>query len=459
MAEVDTSSYPRPTAPPSLLDVAQKVGGLQTQQLGIQQQKLDQANQALGYMTRAMGSLGPNATKEQYIGAAQTAARMGLVPPETVQIFAQRAQASPSSQAFYNEFMTAAADHQQQINYHLGQPGETNTGQTITPTVTSVKPGFGVRPTGLPVQIQTPPGATVMGPDNVPTTVGAQPPQLAPGSVAGPTPLGLPAQRPPAAIPGPIASPSIVGPSANFGGTVTGAQIGPTTTPNQAVADRFPQPRGFAAGTPPNFEAGQKALAEDQANATNKMTAAKPAILALKLLPGLKTGPGTEPYNKAVAFLKAQGVIPTGKENDPTVVYQEADKYLHQYLKGRGGRSDADLAAAEKSSPGVGIQLNPALQHLTQSAIAQDRIEAARPTAFTGAGRKDFQNYGEHRATFPQSIDERAFQLDLMPKEDSQKLVDQMHNKYKANPKNPEALKFFNSLDLATKQGFFTGNE
>jgi hypothetical protein len=219
-----------------------------------------------------------------------------------------------------------------------------------------------------------------------------------------------------------------------------------------------PQPTGFTTGTPPNFEAGQKMLAEDQANATQKMTAAKPAILALKLLPGLNTGPGTEPYNKAVAFLKAQGVIPTGQENDPTVVYQEADKYLHQYLKGRGGRSDADLAAAEKSSPGVGVQLNPALQHLTQTAIAQDRIEAARPTAFTQAGRTDYQNYGQHSATFPQSVDEKAFQLDLMPPAESQKLVDSMHNKYKNNPKNPEALKFFNSLDIAKKQGFFNGN-
>ena len=97
MADItaDTSSYPKPVAPPSLLDVAQKVGNLQQtqntlqqQQLGISQAKLDQANQALGYMTRAMGSLGPNATKDQYIGAAQTAAKMGLVPPETVQIFA-----------------------------------------------------------------------------------------------------------------------------------------------------------------------------------------------------------------------------------------------------------------------------------------------------------------------------------------------------------------------------------
>ena len=80
MAEVDTSSYPKPVAPPSLLDVAQKVGSLQQQQLGISQQKLDQANQALGYMTRAMGSLGPDANKEEYAAVAQNAVKQGLVP-------------------------------------------------------------------------------------------------------------------------------------------------------------------------------------------------------------------------------------------------------------------------------------------------------------------------------------------------------------------------------------------
>lgn len=451
---IDTSSYPKAALPVSSpLDVAAKIGEIRQRQLSINQAKLDQANQGLTYMVRAMGSLGPNASIDDYIGAANSAVKMGLVPADQLNVFVDRAKAAQSPQAFYNEFMTTAADHQQQIDYHLGQPGKVNTGQTETPVVTSVKPGFGQRPTGFPVQMQPPPTSTAYDKNNQPRALGAQPPQVAPGSVAVPTPL--PAQRPsgaPAGLPsGPVASPTVQGPSANFGGNVVSANVEPTTT---TFNDRFPQPRGASAGTPPNFEEGKKALAEDQANATQKMTAVKPAVLALKLLPGLQTGPGTDSWNKAVAFLKAH-VIPTGKENDPTVVYQEADKYFHQYLKGRGGRSDADLMAAEKSSPSVGTHLNEALQNLTRSAIAQDRIEAARPTAFTQAGRKDIQNYGEHRATFPQSVDEKAFQLDLMPAAERQKLVDTMHNKYKANPNNPEAIKFFKSLDIVKKQGFF----
>lgn len=445
MTEIDTSSYPKAAMPVSPLDVAAKIGGLQQQKLGIDQAKLDQANQGLTYMTRAMGSLGPDASKEDYLKVGQNAVDMGLVPENMLHIYEQRVAAAPDGKAFYNEFMTAAASHQQQIDYHLGRPGENNNGQTVTPTVTSVKPGFGQRPIGLPVQQQPPPTSVGYGQDNQPRALGAQPPQTVPGTVAQPTPL--PVERPTPSIPGPITSPAIKGPSANFGGNVVAANVEPTT---------FPQPRGAAAGTTPMFEEGKKALMEDQANAAQKMTAVKPAILAMKLLPGLRSGPGTEPFQKAVAFLKANNVISTDQEKDPTVIYQEANKYLSQYLKGRGGRSDADLEAAAKSSPNVGTQLNPALQNLTRSAVAQDRIEAARPTAFEGS---DYSKYGNHRATFPQSIDERAFSLDLMPPAESKKLVDQMHDKYKKNPKSVEALKFFHSLDIAKKQGFFNGSE
>ncbi len=479
MAEIDTSSYLKPTPQPSVLDIAGKLGTMEQQRLAINQQKLDQANQGLTYMTRAMGALGPNATKDQYIGAAQTAVKMGLVPADQLNVFIQRAQAAPSSQSFYNEFMTTAANHQQQIDYHLGRREDIGNNQQVTPSVSSVKPGFGVRPIAAPIQMQPPPTAVVINSKtNLPTTVGAQQPQLPEGAIpAGNLPgqYRMPVQRPTPAIPGPITSPAIQGPSNNFNGTVTGANVEPTqfaqrfdsAFPNRAN----PEPRGFQAGTPPMFDEGKRQLAEDQANAAQKMTAVKPAVLALKLLPGLRTGPGTEPFNKAIAFMKANNILDTAKENDPTAIYQEANKYLSQYLKGRGGRSDADLAAAEKSSPNVGIQLNPALIKLTKSAIAQDMIEAARPTAF--AGRNDLQNYGQHRATFPQSIDQRAFEAAIANPEERGKLTDQMYKKvYKNNPrdkdgnpigppKNPpaDAIKYFNSLDIAKKAGMLNIGE
>ena len=70
--DADTSSYNQPQSP-SLLSNVQQFGAIQQQKQAIDQAKLDQANQALGYMVRAMGSLGPNASKEDYAKAAQNA--------------------------------------------------------------------------------------------------------------------------------------------------------------------------------------------------------------------------------------------------------------------------------------------------------------------------------------------------------------------------------------------------
>lgn len=455
MAEVDTSSYLKPAALPvqkSVLDQVQQYQAIDSGKLTIDRQKLDNTNQALGYMTRAMGSLGPNATKEEYLAVGQNAVKMGLVPPQMLQTYEERLQKAPTAGAFYNEFVTSAAEHQKQLDYHLGQPGTMDTGNAVQPVRTSQQPGFGIRSAGLPIAKQQGPDTPEYDENNQPRYRGVKPAVTAPGMATAPP--ALPVTRPagaPATVPvGPITDPAIAGPSKNFGGNVVSANAEPPTFTNRFEPATGPQ--GGKSGPSPLFEEGKKQLVADQNIATEKMTAVKPALLALKLLPGLQSGPGTEQWNKAVAFLKAQNVINTDQENDKTVVYQEANKYLSQYLKGRGGRSDADLAAAEKSSPNVGVQLNPALQNLTRSAIAQDRVEAARPNAFQGT---KYEDYGKHRSTFPQSVDERAFVLDLMPEAERTKLVDKMHQTYKKNPKDAEAIKFFNSLDIAKKQGFF----
>src|ERR1700744_791031 len=119
--DVDTSSYLKPTAQPSALDIAGKLGGLQQQAqqiqsgaLQINQQKLDQANQAFGYMTRAMTSLGPNATKDQYKAVGENAAKMGLVPADMLHVWEERVDAAPDSPTFFKQALGAFADHQQQ---------------------------------------------------------------------------------------------------------------------------------------------------------------------------------------------------------------------------------------------------------------------------------------------------------------------------------------------------------
>lgn len=447
MAEINTDSYPRPQLPVNTLDVAGKLGGLQQQSLAINQQKLDQANQALGYMTRAMASIGPDGTKDQYLAVGQNAVKMGLVPPQMLNTYAERLNAAPTPQAFYNEFVNAAATHQETLDYHLGRPGTMQNGQTIQPTMTSQKPGFGVRSVGAPIQMQIPPTSQGVGPNGQPAFVAAQAPDIAPGSgaVAAPPPVNsLPVSQPRSVAPMPA------GHSNNFGGSILSVQPPPDVSFTQPAANKDQGrmvPRGPATGLPPMADQGMKQLAADQDLATQKMTAIKPLLLALPKMKDLRSGPGTETYNTAVAFLKANGILPIDATNDPTVVYQEVNKYMNQYISRNGSRSDAELASKESSNPNVKTQINPALLELTKNTIAQDRVEAARPNSFEGT---DYSKYGQHRSTFPQTMSLEAAKLDTLEPEERITKFNDMLAKAKKGDKN--AIKFIKTLDVMRKQ-------
>lgn len=451
--DIDTSSYPKAALPVSPLDTAAKLGGLQQQKLAIDQAKLDQANQALGYMTRAMGSLGPDATKEDYAAVADNAVKQGLVPEAQKQVYMERLQKSPSAKAFFNEFITAAQSTQEQLNYHLGRPGEVGNGQTVTPVVTSVKPGFGQRPIGLPVQQQAPPTTQTVNEMGQPQLLGAQPPQVAPGAVAGPTPL--PMGRPAAAGPALPVAPLTTGPT---GPTVRTDADRPATFAERTDA-AFPKPTGPATGAAPLFEEGKKAYTQDQLNASNRAQSIKPAIGALKLMtPALATGPGTAQFNDLVAAAKAWGIVDTKAENDPTVMRQELEKKLAQYVGGSpvAQRSDAAQTLAEAGSPNPKKQILPALQALTRDAIALDRVQILKPQAFKG---QKFDDYIKHTGNFPQSVDEKALTLDLMDDKEREKLVAKMKSEYKNGDGTAKkrAVKFFETLQLARDAKLYDG--
>ena len=452
--EADTSSY-RQLPAVSPLEEFGKLQGLQQQKQQIDANKMQNANTALQHMTRAMTSLGPDATKEEYAAVAENAVRQGLVPKEQLNVYMERLQKAPTPQAFFNEFATAAATLQEQLNYHLGMPGQSATGQTVTPTVTSVKPGFGQRPTGMPVQMQAPPTAPVVDESGQPRMLGAQPAQLAPGTAAVPTPL--PAQRPSAP---PLATPiaprslpveRISGPT---GPTVRRTDLEPTTFDNRFDAS-FPKPTGAATGATPLFAEGKEAYTKANINAGVRAQAIKPAIQALKLMPGIATGPGTEQFNTAVAALKAWNIIDT-KENDPTVIRQEINKKLAQYVGGSpiSQRSDAAQALAEAGSPNPKVQLTQALQNLTRDAVALDRVQILKPAAFKG---QKFDDYIKHEGTFPQSVDEKGLTLDLMDDASRDKLVKKMASQYKNGDarQKREAEKFLSTVQQAKAAGFY----
>ena len=452
--EADTSSYRQlPAASP--LEEFGKLQQLQQQKQQLDAGKMANANTALQFMTRAMTSLGPDATKEEYAAVADNAVKQGLVPEAQKQVYMERLQKAPDAKSFFNEFATAAATLQEQLNYHLGVPGQSANGQTVTPTVTSVKPGFGQRPVGLPVQQQAPPTAQVVGPSGQPQLLGPQPAQNAPGTVAVPTPL--PVERPSAAsATAPIVPKSL--PVERVSGP-TGPTIRRTDMEVPDFTSRFPVPTGAATGTAPLFEEGKQAYTKDQLNSSTRAQSIKPAIQALKLMtPALATGPGTAQFNDLVAAAKAWGVVDTKAENDPTVMRQELEKKLAQYVGGSpvAQRSDAAQTLAEAGSPNPKKQILPALQALTRDAIALDRVQILKPQAFKG---QKFDDYVKHTGNFPQSVDEKALTLDLMDDKEREKLVTKMKSEYKNGDGTAKkrAVKFFETLQLARDAKLYDG--
>lgn len=427
--EADTSSYRLPTTDP--LDTVKNLGAIQQQKLSINQAKLDQANQALGYMVRAMGSLGPNAKKEDYAKAAQNAVDQGLVPQQQENVFLQHLQAAPDSPSFYKKFMTSAMEGQKQIEMHTGINSEKTDNANAYQGKTDVLTG-GFKPaTQMPVQI--PPGTPGYNPQN--EQVFEQP--------AGPSGV----------VPVPRARPSLPVERPTTG--ATGPTVNRTAETPTTFANRV---EPLKAGPSPLFPEGKEAYTKAQLQASTRAQAIKPAIQALKLMPGLATGPGTGQFNDLVAAAKAWGVVDTKAENDPTVLRQEIEKKLAQYVGGNpiGQRSDAAQTLAEAGSPNPKKQILPALINLTRDAVALDRVQILKPNAFKGT---DYQNYIKHEGNFPQSVDEKALTLDLMPTTEREALVKKMVTKYKNDPKNAEANKFLNTVKLAKEHGFYESGE
>ena len=422
--EPDVSSYNQPL-PVSPLDIAGKVGSLQQQKLSIDQAKLDQANQGLTYMTRAMGALGPDATKEQYIKAAEQAVKMGLVPPQQLKVFAEKAAAAPDSKSFFNEFMTSAATAQDQIAYHIGRNKDMQDQKNIYSGVElPVSKGGGFAPaTRMPVQIA--PGTPGYNPQN--EQVFEQP--------AGPSGV-VPVPRARPALP--VEQPS----SGPTGPTVDRTAETPTTLSNRLEP--------LKAGPSPLFAEGKEAYTKAQLTASGKAQAIKPAIQALRLMPGLSTGPGTAQFNDLVAAAKAWGLVNIKEDSDPTVLRQELEKKLAQYVGNSpiAARSDASQILAEAGSPNPKKQILPALQNLTRDAIALDRVQILKPNAFKGS---DYQNYIKHEGNFPQSVDEKALTLDLMDDKERNSLVTKMQRDYEKGDAaaKKKATRFFETLKLA----------
>lgn len=471
--DVDTSSYPRlPTTQPSFLDVAGKLQGLQQGSQAIQSNAISIQQQQLGLIQSRFKAISgqipgllskpdlnendirqfyQNNVKEGLVDNDTAATEIGQIPP-TQGI--PPAQAALTLKNYLGNKLQMAQSTMEALQYHLGQGGTVDNGASVNPTLSSPKPGFAGNPQAGGV-VQPQPGIPINpGPTQPTVSQGApgQPPMGTPG-IMGPSapPTGLPT------VPGAAGRGSILPFSP---GTPPPQIVGTGGVPTAGAPTPVKTQSFTATGNSPLFEAGKTQFTQDQQNASQKSQALIPIVQAIPLLKDIMAGPGTDTYTKALAGLKAFGILSTGA-NDPVAIRQEVAKKLNQYISSNpvGQRSDASQTLAEASSPSPNVQIKPALLKLAQDAVAQDRIQASMPGAFMKADGKtpedDFSQYGKFKSTYPQTVDPRAFQLDFMPEKERNDLIDSMSKK--ANSKKAsekfEGNKFFHSLNIVDKQG------
>ncbi len=449
----DVSTFPRASATPyDPLGTIGKLQGIEANSIGIDRSKLQLMNERYQIVNKNFATLlnDPNINSEKIVDEAQNLYKLGLIP--TSEALAEHISQIPSIEGIKRNNPNAtpeqvnalhkqalhgwleqkalkAEDNHNAVNFMYGTPGIVDTGQVQQGIVSS--PKFGVQPRGGSFQNQPPVGMPVA------TSQGTQ--------ALGPQPQ-VPPQGGSAFIP-------------NRGQTVPAPRLpirpgepalGEPATPAERVAQGFNSitPRGPMLSQPPSFEEGKRQYSEDINQASQTLQALKPAQQALKLMDpevikGLTgTGPIAEKATKLLSALQGVGILDT---SEPVAARQELTKKLAQYVSNNpiGQRSDAAQTLKEAGSPNPNVQVLPALINLTRDAIALDRVNAAKALAFNN---KDFSQYLPHKGSFANSIDERAFKLDIMPADEREKLRQQVKKESKMKQD-----KFLTSVELAKR--------
>jgi hypothetical protein len=481
IGSVDTSSYPKAPLPvQSPLAVASQINNFQQQNLAISQAQLDQANQGFTYLTRAMSSLGPNATKDQYKEVGANAVKLGLVPQNMLNVWDERVDAAPDSPTFFNQVTNAVQSHQQILQNYKGTPSSTsdnaNIYQGVQGGLSSPNPGGFIPVTQAPIQLspsQPIPGGPA---GTTPGVVGAPPAGVRPslpvaGPVAVPVRQGLPVQQAAATAPAPVSANPRPLPVA---APTTGA-TGPTTDITAKVPTEFNNrfnaafPNAIATGPAPGVAEAQESVgkqsgtdyATDLTRAKNLQTDLYPMHRVLDILneEGPKAfGPGTQGLNAVKSALVTWLPNVDQKTIDGVSNFEQAKKYLVQAARTAGNTGTNDqLAAAFEANPNVGMS-GATIENVVKSNIALRKMQNAQTLLFGQQGLPASE-YSQWVAKNQNVLDPRAFGFDMMTPEAKTKLMDGIATKDNAGNfvakkgKEKDFNKFEQSLSFANDAG------
>lgn len=457
--DVDTSSYPKPSAPQNPLDIAGKLGGLQSQALQIDSQKLGLLNDRMNVVARDLSSLlgKDDLSRNDVISHYDNLTKIGAIPPALRQKAVSEIPNSNNPEEIRKHVeatISRGQEIQNAINWHARQPGMINTPQQqqpvgITNLPSQTRQGRAIVTTGPAIPTELPPGTQI--PDQDPSkpsqSFGVQP-----------TPMPLPIQGQPNVVVGqPNIAPKDQGrlPIQNPIGakpvqTVPASQLynKPPAGPISALPPGVSEAETITAGASGKHLATER---ERSANFQREIFPLMEAIPALEELGTKGTGPGSETLNNMKSFILT--MMPGVKETDPTFAnvptFDKAKKYLTDFVNqnSAGGTNDR-LAASFAGNPSVGIS-NAAAQDVAKSAMALARMRQALQLQWEKE-KLPASQFSRWMVNKVQETDPRAFGLDMMDEAKVKKL-------YATVDKNPiESKRFDASLDIAHNLGFIT---
>jgi hypothetical protein len=489
MAEVDTSSYPKPQAQKSLIDQVQGFQSLESNRLTIDKQKLDLMKQRFQELNTQLVGLynKPDLSQDDLVQAAQRNVKLGFMPADQAASFISTIPPTqgmtPQQQAatlkgFVGNTIQHVRTVDQAIDFHYGRQGtQTDNQNTFSGTIANPAQGGGFTPaTKTPIQL--PP--TTESVDNNPTLPNGQPNPnylskglLGSTGPSGPQPVApvtpVPAPRPANApfFQGegrvePQAAPQTAPPSLK---SITAGAIGPTreridlegTTPAKNFDDRFGAsfPNRVVTAPPPGVASAIETVGgqsgKDYAAALGRarnfqadLYPAQAALHALKELGPQAVGPGTETFND----LK-RAIVTWLPNVDPKIIndvsnFDQVKKYLVNVARTSGNTGTNDqLAASFEGNPNVKMS-TAGVDTVLKSIIALRRMENAQTLLFNEQGLSP-DKFSQWVSKNQNVFDPRAFGFVDMDRKAQDKLVKSLSKK--------ELQKFEYSLLFAEKAG------